>query len=402
MRAWTRSQGSATVLSQILQSAANFVATITFARVLDLQAFGIVATFWLVWTLVMSANRAIFGEQLLTGAVDGVTGYVQFSLMLFLVGSPISIVALLALQGEWQLVLPVMFGVGFACSDGVRYAAFAARWSSILKVDSVRVTLAAIGFLVSLSSDSHLAASIIMTCSTLPWLVLGLLRVWGSDLRAMISYVLARGTFEIQMAFQFAITTLLSQALPLLMLPRLGPAAFATIRLAQSFANPAATLLAAFQPELIRRFSRIVEPSGHLRDLRKVGAAWVGLALLLSCFGFVMAWFLLPALIGQEKSDQVSALLLPAFAGVLFVASGQPGGALIRCLRLGSISLTGQLMGLAISLVAILVALHEQSVVGTAWALALGSAATVVISYVLLFRYLMATRSRGSYDDEAA
>lgn len=157
--------------------------------------------------------------------------------------------------------------------------------------------------------------------------------------------------------------------------------------------NPAALVATAFQPVLITTFGRAARDGGRLRPLlgRIVGLAVIG-AVVISALAVALVagtgrWWL-PA----DQLPAVSYLVLPAIVAVGWVMIGQPAGALIRVLHLGRQSMIGQLIGLAVTLIAVALLL-PQGILRFAWALTVGTAATMIATYALILPHLTADRT---------
>ncbi|WP_068397070.1 hypothetical protein [Kribbia dieselivorans] len=387
-------------LPQVLQSGTNFLLTLGFAHALAPQAFGVLSAFWLVWMLVLSFNRTVFGEQLIARAHTG-TSVVGYGSVLtpWIAGLAVITLVVLGMLGDATALLPgVLCVILFVASDAVRYDLIHTSvvehggWS-LLGWETVRAVLA-VAFYIAVVASAPAGLVAVLAIATGGVLLLpalpaaGRLRVGGA--RAWLSTM---GSFEAWMSLQFFTLTAANHLLPLAAATLFSASAFGSLRLTQSVTNPAALVATAFQPVLITTFGKAVREGHRLRSLlaRIVGLAVVGAVVISAAAVAVVVgtgrWWL-PA----DQTSAVSYLILPAIVAVGWVMIGQPAGALIRVLHLGRQSMAGQLIGLAITLAAVAVLLPH-GILGFTWALTIGTAATMIATYALILPHLAADRS---------
>ncbi|MEV8133627.1 hypothetical protein AB0O54_21110 [Pseudarthrobacter oxydans] len=398
-----------TAASQVLQSASSFLMTLGFAHFLLPQEFGILSGIWLVWMLVLSMNRTVFAEQLLAqGVGHSSKGYAEFSVLWI---SSLLIVTGIAVVGvqAWSVLPGAVFVALFIAADSIRYwtmatgelRVFAVR-TSLTALELVRFLLAA-GFLW-LSLGFPLVPGLAWT-ALLPgivWLIPAMPGFRRLRYRHAWTYLRRRGTFEAFMTTQFLTVTAASQLLPMLALPAFGAAQFGGLRLTQSLVSPAALVGTAFQPALIALFA---EKTARRQRVRLLLGAVAGFSLF---SGLIVAGGILGVeltghyWIPEGQHDAVDDLLLPSLVAVAFIVVGQPGGALLRVLRWGGLSLAGQAGGVAAGIILVLVVLgrDEASITLFAWALSGGQAVTVILTYALIFLRLV--RSSAAQPGEAS
>lgn len=381
--------------SQVFQSASSFVMTLGFARFLSPQEFGILSGIWLVWMLVLSMNRTVFAEQLIAQGTTGSSskGYGEFST--FWIGALLLVTGIVvAWMQAWAVLPGAIFVALFIAADSIRYwfmatgeLRFFAKRTTMTALELGRFFLAA-GFLW-LSFRFPLVPGLAWT-ALLPgviWLVPAMPGFRKMRCSQAWAYLRRRGSFEAFMTTQFLTVTAASQLLPMLALPVFGAAQFGGLRLTQSLVSPAALIGTAFQPALIALFA---ENTGSRQRGRLLLRAIAGFSLF---SGLIVAGgILLVELTGhlwlpESHRETVHELLLPCLVAVAFTVIGQPGGALLRVMRWGGLSLTGQAGGVAVGTVLVLVALgrEEGSIANFAWALSGGQAVTVVATYALMF-----------------
>lgn len=208
-------------LPQVLQSGTNFLLTLGFAHALAPQAFGVLSAFWLVWMLVLSFNRTVFGEQLIARAHNG-TSVVGYGSVLTPWIAVLAVITLGVLAGftDATVLLPgVLCVILFVASDAVRYDLIHASvvapggWS-LLGWEVVRAVLAVAFYAaVVASAPSALIASLAIATGGV--LVLPALRhastLRPSRARAWLSTM---GSFEAWMSLQFFTLTAANHLLP--------------------------------------------------------------------------------------------------------------------------------------------------------------------------------------------
>lgn len=377
-------------LPQVLQSLTSFLMTLGFAHALTPMEFGTLSAFWLIWMLVLSFDRTVFGEQLLARAHSGdpVVGYGS---LLFVWLLPLAVITMGVAAFAPPTVRPgIVFIVLFVMSDAVRYrilheAEHGHRRWSLLALELARMLLA-VCFLAAMSAGAGFLWQSILALAVGSVLLLPV----ATDVRRLRlddarSWWRGMGRFEATMGVQFFTLTAVQQVMPLVAASLFSAAAFGSLRLTQAVVSPAALVATAMQPALISHFAREVDPVRRRSLLgRSVVAASLA-ATLISLVGVTAVLLTGQWWIPADQRSLVSTLILPALVAVACVVVGQPGGALIRVQQLGRESLAGQLIGV-LATVAAVVVLAPTGIVGFAWALTIGAGVTVFATYLLIAR----------------
>lgn len=383
-----------TASSQSAQSATSFLVTLAFAQLFTPLQFGVIAGVWLIWMLIMSFNRSVFTEQLLVQGVqhDCSQGYGAFFILWTSVLA-LATAIYLSFSNGLELLPGVVYIAGFVGSDAIRYWFLAHTDNQstfsrflLIRVEIVRAMLAAVFFF--LSRDSSRPGSIIWIAVVigLLWPAVAWWRLKRVRLEKAFSYLRNKSKFEVLLALQYFLATGTAQLFPLLAVPLFGASAFGSMRLAQSSLSPLALLGTAFQPAMIKAFADHKDQRRVIRRLVMAIVVCTLAALLVGggALGAVMltGHYWLPV----AQTATVQSLALPIIVALGFVLIGQPGGALIRALRLGSISLSGQIVGLLGGAVAMGVIIAKGGeLIEFAWAVSAGTVSTVLGTYVLLF-----------------
>lgn len=394
------------ILSQLGQAASSLMLTLTFSHVLDPVAFGILAAFWGIWMLLMSMNRAVFGEQLIAQSEDALLrhGYLDFGFLWSSAGLILAVSVACLLNAF--AVIPALVCVGlFVTSDMVRYSemsggrALASQKFVLLPVELIRLMAGLIALCLALTDVSAPWPTVFAFLASVTWVVFGLVTEGMPKVSRAVAFVRRREKFERLMTLQFLTGTGLSQAIPFLALSAFGAANFGAIRLAQSVLSPMTLITSAFQPSLIRLYASRKSAGG----LAKIVAATVGLSLavggVMTAVALVGISFLGKYLIPPEQVDGVMKILLPTAVLLSLVVVGQPGGAVIKVFRFGGISFLGQAIGIVVTLVLSIFA-TSRNIEVFVWALAVGSATTVTATYLLLAFGLSRTNRRGVTDSD--
>jgi O-antigen/teichoic acid export membrane protein len=386
-----------TASSQIAQSATSFLVTLAFAQILSPFEFGVIAGIWLVWMLIMSFNRSVFTEQLLAQGVrhERSQGYGSF-FVLWTTMLALCTAVYLFFAGALDLLPGVLYVAGFVGSDAIRYWFLAHTETQdgfgrylLIRVEMVRALLAIAFFLISIVAAAPSSIIWISAIIGLLWPAVACLRLKRFPFEKALTYLRNKSRFEFLLALQYFLATGVAQLFPLMALPMFGPTAFGSMRLAQSSLSPLALLGTAFQPAMIKALANQRDRHSLIRRLVMAVTICAAAALLVGAgaFGAVILTgkYWLP--VGQLSA--VQDLAMPIIAALAFVLIAQPGGALIRVMRLGAISLTGQVAGLLGGAVAIgVVIAGGGGLIEFAWAVALGTISTVVSTYALLIPWL--------------
>lgn len=379
-----------TVIAQLGQAGVSFMTTLTFVHVLDAGDFGLLAAFWSIWMLLMAMNRAVFGEQLIAQSQDPNVrlGYLDFGYIWASVAILVSLVT--AFLSDQQALIPGMLAVAFfVVSDMIRYSEMAeerkpgTRRLVLLPLEFVRIVASSVALVMALANFSPWWPISLALLSSMVWIIFGLHSNGFPKLGRAIAFVRRKEKFEALMTVQFLTGSGLQQVIPFLALHAFGAAQFGAMRLAQSVLSPMTVLTSAFQPALIRVYAN----SRQRGNFSKVVS---GTVLLSMCIGAFMTWLAVWGvgvagylIIPSDQARDVSQILTPTAVILSLVVVGQPGGALIKVFRLGGVSLLGQAAGIAVTMVLCVLA-TRQDLPAFVWALAIGSASTVVSTYVFL------------------
>lgn len=379
--------------SQILQSATSFFVTLSFVNCFSPSDFGIYSAGLIIWMLILSLNRSVFGEQLVVVGSGHASGFGYGAFM----GSWLALLFLISLGAVWLVnawvILPgLFFMVGFVASDAVRYWLLSSRTQSrtvlafgMLPIELSRTVMAAMSMWFALSGNIA-AALTLAPIAGFAWILLFVSCAVRWRLKDAIVYLRGRDAFEGVMLIQYFTVTGVSQLLPTVALGAFGSAAFGGLRLTQNFLAPATLLGTALQPTLLRVFGRTDHRGVNNLLLKAIGLFTV-IGLTMGSISYAFFELFGRRVIPSSQYDLVAELVVPVILAIAFVVLGQPGGALIRVLRLGKISLWGQVAGIGIGSALVLLA-ASQNIHLMAYALAAGTASTVLVTYVLLVREL--------------
>lgn len=401
----TRNIGSAlrsldSVISQLSQAAVSLLTTLTFVHLLSPNDFGILAAFWSIWMLLMSMNRAVFGEQLIAQAKDAEIrlGYLDFGFIWSTIG--MAFTATIAISLGLESLIPGLICVSlFVVSDMVRYGEMAGRRPSDLRnftlvpVELVRLALSGLAFVAALVGLPVYWSVILALTSSAVWVALGVRLNGLPRLARARKFLRRKEKFEGLMAIQFLTGAGVSQLTPFLALHAFGAAQFGGIRLAQSLLSPMTLLTSAFQPTLIH-FYAARRGSGRVFRMLfatiAISTLVAGLMMLVALWGInAFGAYLIP----EGQAEVVASILLPMGVLLTLVVVGQPGGALIKVQRMGAAGLWGQVVGACVTLAFCLLAM-QLGIQAFVWALAVGSASTVLATYVLILVTLARSRNR--------
>lgn len=396
-----------TVVSQLGQAGVSFMTTLTFVHVLDASEFGLVAAFWSVWLILMAMNRAVLGEQLIAQSpnLHLHRGYLDFGYIWASAGVAASVI-IAFLLGIQKLIPAILVVAFFVVSDMVRYRAMAdegkgvGRGFGLLPLELVRLATSFIALVAALANFPAAVPTLFALASSLIWIIFGLRSTGIPRFRRAASFVRRKEKFEALMSIQFLTGTGLSQLVPFLALHAFGAAPFGAMRLAQSILSPITVLTSAFQPSLIRLYS-------SNRDSHRFSRIVAVSVLASFCVGALMIWLAIwvvglagELLIPSAQATAVGEILTPTAVILSLVVLGQPGGALIKVFRLGTVSLSGQVIGIVVTVVlAVLATQHDLK--AFVWALAAGSASTVIATYGLLILGLARARFSRAADGDA-
>ena len=388
-------------VSQLAQAASSLMTTLTFVNLFDTQSFGVWAACWAIWMLLMSMNRAVFGEQLIAQSHNPEMRHGYLDFCFFWVTAGITVALIVALAAGGATLLPGILCIAFfVASDMVRYSEMArqdelpVRRLSLLPIEGLRLVTVAAALAMALAGWAPLWPTTLALISSLIWVGVGMRSSGIPKLERARFFLRRREKFERLMTIQFLTGTGLAQVIPFLALHAFGAAQFGAIRLTQSVLSPMTLLASAFQPSLIRLYAS----RRTAQNLPKVVLSTVLLSIFVgACMTFIAIWIVNVAgelLIPSSQAEAVNQILAPIAVLLSMVVVGQPGGALIRVFRLGSASLWGQNVGISVTVVLGVLA-TQQDLATFVWALAAGSATTVLSTYILLVAQLVRSqRSR--------
>lgn len=382
------SAGGWNVLSQLSQSAISFCVVLAFAHILTPNEFGIVSAVAILLTVVMSMNRAVLGEQLLvlTESADVVDGYWKLQRYIF-VFLTLLLLGVSYFFFEPAVALAAWFFLCYAISDAFRYALFSGMNSlkprTIAVVDIARMLLAALALSVAILYEDKGVPIFIALYTNVPWLFYAFFMHRARRASAW-NYLTSLGKYEFLISLQYILATAATQCLPIVSLSFAGAEIVGGIRLAQSILNPIAVLALAFQPTLIRRLASS-SPATAVRTTRKL----VVTAVLISMSLVIAAVFTKSTIVGlfvpAELQWIVSAVWIPVVLSTVAVIVGQPGGALVRVRKLGSISLTGQVVGAVMAYLTLTGVMLWGQATDISAAVATGGIGSVSVTYLLMF-----------------
>ncbi|UEL30564.1 hypothetical protein [Pseudarthrobacter sp. L1SW] len=378
-----------TAASQVLQSGTSFLVTLGFAQLLPPDDFGHLAGVWLVWMLILSFNRSVFAEQLLSqGLADKRSvGYGAFFIV-WISGLTCLTVAFLVGVQMPQLLPGALYMAGFVGSDAIRYWFFAGEQvgrAVVLLVEATRFAFAALFITLAMTGFEHTPNMWLSAVIALVWPTAGFMTRRNVAMSGAMAFIRGKSRFEFLLALQYFFATGISQLLPLMALPMYGSSSFGGMRLTQSSLSPLALLGTAFQPGMIKVFGAGRDRKTLIRNLVIGVSACSVVACLMGVAAFWAVRVTGQHWLPKQQLQVVQELSLPVIVALTFVLIGQPGGAVIRVLRLGGLSLAGQVIGIAASAIAFyMVLINNGNLQDFVWAVSIGTIGTVVSTYILL------------------
>lgn len=382
-----------------MQSATSLFATLTFSHALSPDQFGVLTVYWVVWTLILALNRAVFGEQLLASSTTSNESQGYSAFMMCWLGTLVIITfGIVVATSAIDLLPGIVYIILFVSVDAVRYWALSQPSNDIRRAEtllacgeSVRLAISALVLIFVLHDIGTAALLWLVALSSLS-IAAAFPAAFHASISAAVGFLRSRKQFEGIMLFQFLALNGTGQLIPLMIVPTLGPAAYGTLNLSLRLIAPVTILGSAFQPALIRYFAGNDGPDTPKR-LIKAGTVVSSTALVTVVACYVAIQHLGHLVISPEQLYGVHSLLGACLVGVGAIAVGQPGGALIRVRRLGRVSLVGHFAGVLATVIGVIVAVETGDVVVVAWALAFGTCVTVVVSYALLLDHLLRHRT---------
>lgn len=378
------------VLAQLFQSGSNFLTTLAFAHLLSPDEFGGAAIVIVIWMLLLSLNRSVFGEQLLnTSRREKAAGYRDFASLETVILGALTMCLGVLVAGT-GLINPILFIVGFVYSDMLRYWTISlpkyerpSLVSTIVFIDGARALLACVAFVLAKVTPAWESISeILAVFGGWVWVLLLARHIRVRPAYAL-GYLRRRGGFERHMISQFLVLTSLMQFIPLLGAYVYGARIFGEYRLTQTLFAPIGLAATAFQPAFIQYLSGA--RTGLVSRLKRillisVSAGAMTLTVLVLT---IETWA--DMFVPREQLDGVLKLTPAVAVAVSLIALGQPASAYIKVLRRGLLSLEGQLAGLMATMVLCAMALSREFI-WFAWAITAGSLVTVVTTYYLIMR----------------
>lgn len=385
------------VASQLSQSGVSFFAILALAHIFSSYEFGIISVISIVVMLAMSMNRSVLGEQLLATIEvgDRIDGYWKLQRLILCVMTALVFLAVFGFVGLDGFVA-CWFFVSYAASDAMRYALFTGiggwKLRSIASVDLIRLVFAGAAALVSWTTQVGSVALALLILSNAPWIVYSLFfyRARRSTIR---QYLAGLGKYEALISLQYLLATGATQCLPIVAIAFVGPEVLGAIRLTQSMLNPLAVLALSVQPTLIALLARRTAESAIRMTYRMFALALLGAALV-TVIAVASRSLLVDTLVPPDMSELVTAVWIPVVVSIVAVIVGQPGGALIRVLKLGGLSLAGQVLGTIAAYASLMLVIAIAQPVQISLSIALGSTVSVLGTYLLLFA--RNSRAKGS------
>lgn len=374
--------------SQLAQSVVSFFLVTAVAHAFSPEQFGHIAVFAIILTLVMSLNRTVFGEQLLVASQTekSIGGYLALQLLSLIVvllsGAAVSYL----LFGS-AVAIGVLVLAAHTAADGIRYAAMvghstAPSAQAVCVVDSMRAALAGIAFGISISGGSWSVTCSLGVIVSIPW-VAYCVRKALPGFRHMFEYVTSLGRFEGYVLAQYFLATGASQCIPLAALPVVGSETVGSIRLAQSVINPVTVLALSAQPALLKWMAR-----RSVDEIIAKAKVALSISVTASFLAFGVLYVSRPVLVGvfvpDDLASQVNAVWVPIAISLCVVIAGQPGGALIRYLRLGGLSFSGQVAGVVAGYSLLAAVYFNSNAEYLPWAICFGALTSVCATYFLL------------------
>lgn len=392
-----RSIGVWNIMSQLSQSGVSFLVILAFSHTFSARDFGLISAAAIILAILMSMNRSVLGEQLLAAkhsrdVVDGYWKFQKYSLFALTIAVISVSYLLVGLLGS----LASYFFVMYAISDGIRYALFVGvgevSAKNIALVDILRFLTALCGLAVALTAELGPVVVVLALLSSTPWIFYATFTYRGNS-TSTGTYLASLGRYELMITLQYVFATAATQCLPIVSLSFAGPDTLGAIRLTQSLLNPVAVLALSCQPTLIKWMAHQPKPQVLRAVRRLVIAATAGSTLIVTIAIYAKS-AVLTILVPADMASVVSAVWIPVVLSVIAVVVGQPGGALIRVLKLGGASLTGQVCGTATAYTALVVVMCWGQPAQISIAIAAGGIGSVVVTYLLL--YLSIRRSNES------
>lgn len=381
------------VASQLAQSMISLIATLVFARQLAPEEFGYLSAFWLAWMLLMSLLRSVYGEQVLVrgNSHESSLGYADFAILIMPLGLLVCY-AIVALINKPSLYAGVLFIALFVLSDALRYvqltdSASASGNSILLVADVLRSCIAILALILQWTASSSFLPIGLVCAAAVVWVLIGVARNGGVSIARAIRFARGSGEFEKNILTQFLLGTGLAQSVPYLALLGFGPASLGALRLGQSLLSPITLLTTALQPRMLVSLAGRKAAVSPRRYLVLLILVFCGLACALGAATVTLFDPVSNILVPSEYRTAVGGILMPLVILLSTSVVGQPGGAMIRVLRLGRISLAGQISGMVATVVLALIAL-QFTFLHFVWALCVGGIITVASSYFLLFVHL--------------
>jgi hypothetical protein len=409
---WARPSSVAIILGQLAFAAANFFTMLAGARTLPTQQFAWVSGLWLVYAVILNAQRVLIAEQSLTLVSEPV----QVRAAILCTSGLVVSASFLGISGAFlafdsQGPVPALYtavGALLLLYDALRFVHLGGLTPSrtLLMADVMCASSSGIAFLVTLLGGNSLSYPCIAGVGLL--VSIGtVIEPTRPSLRALGQFIGSIGDFAAWGTIQVIAANLTSQLLVLLCLPFVSGSEFAGLRAIQALFGPITTPAQAVQPMIFRTWLA----------RERSGFPWMRWYVVWLASGTVVVWLFI-ASSELWGSELLEVAISPSFAqyhnlvppvllvqGIVWLSA--PGGVHLRVLRWGRSMATAQ--GAAVMCGALLVWLMSRlmGISGTAWALSGQALLSAAFAYVLLFRGLMhragtpATTTPGGTDSSA-
>lgn len=387
-----RSADVSAVLGQLAQAAVNFLVLFGAARGLAPADFAWVSVYWIVFVVLLNAQRVLVLEQLLVRRPVALTAIAWTSgLVSGLLCASAGAVILMVVGVQDATVYFVLLSALLLVSDAGRYVCIEGGHSRrLLTADGVCLALIGIGFALQ-----------VLTADALPLLTFvgagsgaSIVLLWSDgavSVNLLRAFLAELGSYAAYALVQVILVNLAAQALILVSLFYLAPSQFAQLRAVQALASPLTTPILAVQAVLVGRFAR--SHKAGLRHWLSGYVMWAGCCIAgAALLGYALAasaglWS--PVLLSTDYS-RIGALVLPVVLAMGLVYAGVPGGVHLRVLALGRAGVSAQLVSIAAGALAMLGLTPAMGPAGAAWAVAIQALVSVLAGYIFLFASLRA------------
>lgn len=379
--------------AQVAQAGVNFLFILGAARELPVNVFAFVSVVWIVYAVMLTAQRSLLSEPALVDIVKDPTFPV---LQTTLPGGVVSGLLFALCTGAAGSILGVSdVGIAVAMAGGllllndvVRYVYMATGNSpALLATDATCLVACLLGFFGATITNNPYWILLAPVVGASISLIAGRQLVWPKP-RLLIEFVRGLGGYFPWTSAQVLVANLASQFIVLLTLPMLGAGGFAGLRAMQASLSPISTPATALQPLAIA----ITAKSAATFSTRvRFYVIWTGGMLPLLA---ALAW-----LAGVTAETWIPALLGPGYSGFNHIVSpivltfgmtyiGLPIGAQVKVARLGRESAVAQILSVCFGFVIVLISTSLFGLAGAAWGLFAQSFLSIALAYAFVIRSL--------------